>query len=161
MTPALGLPKTLRLTKRREFLSMRGPSALQARAGPFKAVVKPNSLGLNRLGVTVTRKVGKAVVRNRLKRLAREFFRLNQGKWPQGLDVLLIASAPEAESPADAKGPRGKKAKGPLKPRPRASKKIKGPGEGSAARLRAVMAKAAGLGKGVPEKDLPAKGLGG
>jgi ribonuclease P protein component len=65
--------------------------ALKTGTGLFTAVVKPNGLGLNRLGVTATRKVGRAVVRNRLKRLAREFFRLHQAAWPQGLDVLLIA----------------------------------------------------------------------
>jgi RNase P protein component len=46
---------------------------------------------LTRLGVTVTRKVcRKAVGRNRLKRLAREFFRLNRNRWPEGLDIIFI-----------------------------------------------------------------------
>lgn len=43
------------------------------------------------MGVTVTRKVGSAVVRNRLKRRVREFFRHNAHNWPQGLDLVFIA----------------------------------------------------------------------
>lgn len=121
MTPTLSLPKSLRLTKRREFLAMRGPGSLKERAGPFTAVVRPNGLGRNRLGVTATRKVGKAVIRNRFKRLAREFFRLHQSMWPQGLDVLLIALTPQGSNP----------------------KRAKGPGEGGGRRLAALMGKAA------------------
>jgi ribonuclease P protein component len=43
-----------------------------------------------RLGITVTRKVGNAVVRNRIKRLVREWMRLH-GWVPQGWDVVLVA----------------------------------------------------------------------
>ncbi len=43
------------------------------------------------MGVTVSRKVGKAVVRNRVKRLCREAFRRNAAQLPDGLDVVLIA----------------------------------------------------------------------
>src|SRR5687768_11520291 len=43
-----------------------------------------------RLGITVTRKVGNAVVRNRIKRLLREWLRTN-GWVPQGWDMVLVA----------------------------------------------------------------------
>jgi ribonuclease P protein component len=55
-----------------------------------------------RLGLTVTRKVGNAVVRTRIKRLLREWLRLN-GWVPRGWDVVLVAkdSAARQLHPAD------------------------------------------------------------
>ncbi len=45
----------------------------------------------SRLGVTVTRKVGSAVRRNRVKRLVREAFRLDPALLPAGVDLVVIA----------------------------------------------------------------------
>jgi ribonuclease P protein component len=44
-----------------------------------------------RLGVTVSRKVGPAVTRNRVKRLIREAFRLNQHQLPTSWDLVVVA----------------------------------------------------------------------
>ena len=49
-----------------------------------------NSLGRTRFGVSVSRKVGNAVVRSTVKRLLREAFRLSQYDLPNGLDLILI-----------------------------------------------------------------------
>jgi ribonuclease P protein component len=49
-----------------------------------------NELGHPRLGVSVSRRHGNAVVRARLKRLLREAFRLSQHDLPAGLDLILI-----------------------------------------------------------------------
>jgi ribonuclease P protein component len=42
-----------------------------------------------RLGLSVSRKVGGAVVRNRWKRLIREAFRINRSRLPNGLDLVV------------------------------------------------------------------------
>lgn len=47
--------------------------------------------GPTRLGLTVSRKVGGAVQRNRVKRLLREFFRCNRGDIRGDLDISIIA----------------------------------------------------------------------
>ena len=46
--------------------------------------------GAWRLGLAVTRKTGCAVVRNRVKRVVREFFRLNQGRLVSGYDLVVV-----------------------------------------------------------------------
>ncbi|MFV1965293.1 MAG: ribonuclease P protein component [Pirellulaceae bacterium] len=48
-----------------------------------------NDLAHCRLGISVSRKVGNAVVRNRWKRLIREAFRLARLQLPQGLDLVV------------------------------------------------------------------------
>jgi ribonuclease P protein component len=50
-----------------------------------------NQFGRRRLGITVSRKVGDAVVRNRIKRLVREYFRVSKEHLPPSRDVLVIA----------------------------------------------------------------------
>lgn len=52
----------------------------------------PNELGFPRLGLAVPRRVGTAVVRNKIKRRLREAFRHMQHDWParqQGYDVVI------------------------------------------------------------------------
>jgi ribonuclease P protein component len=47
-----------------------------------------------RLGVTVSRRVGVAVVRSRAKRLLREAFRATRDLWPPGMDLVVIVKLP-------------------------------------------------------------------
>lgn len=52
-----------------------------------------NENGVSRLGLSVSRKVGGAVVRNRWKRVLREAFRLNAPQLPVGLDFVIVPRA--------------------------------------------------------------------
>jgi ribonuclease P protein component len=92
MTAIYDFSKACRLRKRADYLLMSSHATDKIFFGGFMVVVRPNSGPLSRLGVTVTRKIGRAVARNRLKRLAREFFRQSRDRWPTGLDILFIAS---------------------------------------------------------------------
>ncbi len=49
-----------------------------------------NGLSHPRLGLSVSRKIGKAVVRNRWKRLVREAFRLSREQLPAGIDLVVV-----------------------------------------------------------------------
>ena len=49
-----------------------------------------NGLGHPRLGLSVSRKLGGAVLRNRWKRLIREAFRLSRPELPEGVDLIVI-----------------------------------------------------------------------
>jgi ribonuclease P protein component len=62
-----------------------------------------NGLDHLRLGLSVSRKVGKAVRRNRLRRLYREAFRLTRHEMPTGLDLVLIPRTGEAPPLAELK----------------------------------------------------------
>ena len=56
--------------------------------------VKKNDLGINRLGISVSKKVGNSVVRHRLKRLIKEAYRLNEEyfhQYHQSTDLVFIA----------------------------------------------------------------------
>jgi len=57
----------------------------------FIIIYKKNRLPVSRLGITVSKKVGNAVNRNRIKRVLREFFRLNRDILPDRLDINVIA----------------------------------------------------------------------
>ncbi len=79
-----------RLRKRYEFrqAQLRGR---RIHTPHFLIVVLPNALQNTRLGITVTKKVGTAVERNRIKRVVREVFRRNRTLFPGGHDFVFIA----------------------------------------------------------------------
>ncbi len=49
----------------------------------------PNKKGLRRIVVNVSSKIGKAVVRNRVKRIYREIFRKNKEIFPESYDIIV------------------------------------------------------------------------
>ena len=53
--------------------------------------VLENNEGMNRLGVSVSKKVGNSVVRHRITRLVRESYRLHENIFNSGLDIVVIA----------------------------------------------------------------------
>lgn len=83
-----------RLTHARQFAAVYGAKVRKS-DGPFTVFALPNGLPHCRLGLSVGRRVGSAVARNRVKRLVREAFRLMQHESPRGLD-LVVTVAPHA-----------------------------------------------------------------
>ena len=52
---------------------------------------RKNRTGTNRVGITVSKKLGKAVVRNRVRRRIREAYRLNEEQFQPGWDIVVVA----------------------------------------------------------------------
>ena len=50
-----------------------------------------NNLGKNRIGISVSKKVGNSVVRHRVTRLVRESYRLHEHIFNSGLDIVIVA----------------------------------------------------------------------
>lgn len=84
-------PAAHRIAKRSEFLAI-GHQGRRHDTRLLRAFVAPaDASGAHaRIGITVTKRVGNAVMRNRIKRHVREAFRTTT--WPSGVDIVLIAT---------------------------------------------------------------------
>ncbi|MBW2411419.1 MAG: ribonuclease P protein component [Deltaproteobacteria bacterium] len=90
------LTKADRILKRREYLAL-AKSGRRIQNEHFIAIFSPNRLGRSRIGITVTKKVGPAVKRNRIKRLVRESFRLSRHQLAGTWDINIIAKRQAAD----------------------------------------------------------------
>ena len=88
---ARGISKEMRLRQRADFVAVQS-TGKKVHGRHVIAIARQRAdLSLaGRLGLTVTKKVGNAVVRNRIKRLLREWLRLH-GWVPRGWDMVLVA----------------------------------------------------------------------
>ena len=58
-----------------------------------------NRLDVNRVGITVGKKLGKAHVRNRTRRRLREVYRLNEAQFQPGWDIVVVARTRAVDAP--------------------------------------------------------------
>ena len=84
-------PRSERLRKRVEFKRAEKNKVARLVTRHLVILAAPNGLSRVRIGLTASRKIGGAVVRNRAKRLLREIYRRNKHLFPQGHDYILIA----------------------------------------------------------------------
>jgi ribonuclease P protein component len=84
-------PRAERLRKRIEFKRAEKNKVARLVTKHLVILAALNDLPRVRIGLTASKKVGGAVVRNRAKRLLREIYRRNKHLFPQGYDYILIA----------------------------------------------------------------------
>ena len=90
------LKKEERITRRSEFLKI-FQHGIRYNTENFLIIIFPgNNKPIRRFGITVSKKVGGAVKRNRVKRLVKEFFRLHKDQLPESSDILFIAKSSSA-----------------------------------------------------------------
>ena len=93
-----GFPRKERLRKRKEFIRVyeRG---VKRKTRLFFIYLLSNGLPYSRVGITVSRKVGKTIVRNQLKRRLREVFRKHKALVDPPSDVVINTSRYTATAP--------------------------------------------------------------
>jgi ribonuclease P protein component len=97
IAPTGPFPRVARIRRSREFREI-AEGGRRHSSSAFVVLVRPASpSGRTRLGITASRRVGNAVVRNRVKRRIREWFRRTGRAQLPGLDVVVIARASSAE----------------------------------------------------------------
>jgi len=88
------LPRALRVRRRPDYLNIQNRGR---RLGGTHLLLFALP-GTGRLGITVTKKIGGAVARNRVKRWVRDCFRRARDKFPPALDLVVVARAGAAEA---------------------------------------------------------------
>ncbi len=97
-------PKSARLLKNEQFKRVL-KRKVYASNSLLTIFAAENGIEISRIGISVSRTAGKANLRNRLKRLIREAWRLNQEQIPAGCDYIVMMSSRflKSEEPAGRK----------------------------------------------------------
>ncbi|MCU0664925.1 MAG: ribonuclease P protein component [Myxococcota bacterium] len=88
--PHQRFPKSARLRKRAEYLKVQ-EHGIKVQTKAFIGLVVPRPGTATRIGITTSKRLGKAVARNRTRRLVREAFRTGKLNLPNGLEIVVIA----------------------------------------------------------------------
>jgi ribonuclease P protein component len=95
-----GYQKKDRLLKRRDYLLV-SKTGKKCHKKHFLCIFKKGNGERSRLGITVTKKVGCSAKRNRIKRVCREFYRLNRRRLEGIWDISIIAKKSAADASRD------------------------------------------------------------
>jgi len=103
MIQKFSFPKSNRILKRKDFLrlSKKGQKIHNKLFILVYCCNKDERKNSSRLGVTVSKKVGRACKRNRIKRLIREYFRVNKYAIKKACDINIIAKKEVANQSSD------------------------------------------------------------
>ncbi len=96
---SLGLKKTHKILDRSEFVKL-SKHGKKFQDHFFIVLYLPRESDYSRLGITVSKRIGNAVIRNRIKRLIREWFRVNKSDIHGCWDLNVIAKKTAAGLPS-------------------------------------------------------------
>ena len=100
-----GFSKSSRIIKAEDFLKVKTEGVAARTRGLIISCLPGHR---RRLGIVVSRRVGNAVQRNRLKRITREFFRMERKKFPSGDNVVIMSPSVSKLDNAQIRGELGK-----------------------------------------------------
>ncbi len=96
--PGYRFPRTFRITHQRDFVRALTAGVTGSSLHFRVFIFRQPEPGPTRLGLIVSRRVGNAVLRNRVKRRLREFFRLHRARWVDGVDIVVRAHPGAAQA---------------------------------------------------------------
>lgn len=98
-----GFPRQTRLLRAKDFASLH-KLGRRSFTGHFIVYILPNGLQLSRLGISINVRTGNAVERNKLKRVLREFFRVNRSVIDTPIDIHIVVKRGKRAIDAAAPG---------------------------------------------------------